>query len=94
MIACYILPSPDLDKFYIGITQDSVENRILKHNNASYGKHFTSEVNDWEIFLTGKIFVPDAPKHGMGCSISFDKVHGEPYYNYFPVLKTNWIYRK
>ena len=51
MISCYILHSFCLDKFYVGITHESVENRLLMHNNATYGNHFTSRVNDWEIFL-------------------------------------------
>jgi putative endonuclease len=51
MIACYILYSPSLDKFYTGITQESVESRLEKHNNSTYGNHFTSQAKDWIIFL-------------------------------------------
>jgi putative endonuclease len=51
MIASYILYSGQLDKFYVGITQDSIENRLLKHNTGSYGNHFTSQANDWTIYL-------------------------------------------
>jgi len=51
MIACYILHSFLLDKFYVGITHESVETRLLMHNSASYGNHFTSQANDWEIRL-------------------------------------------
>lgn len=51
MIACYILYSPSLDKFYTGITQESVESRLEKHINSSYGSHYTSQAKDWTIFL-------------------------------------------
>jgi len=51
MIACYILYSSSLDKFYTGITQDNVESRLEKHNNSSYGNHYTSQTKDWEIFI-------------------------------------------
>ncbi|MDD3078518.1 MAG: GIY-YIG nuclease family protein [Paludibacter sp.] len=52
MNACYILFSPKLQKFYIGATHDSIENRILKHNQKAYGKHrFTASADDWELFL-------------------------------------------
>jgi putative endonuclease len=51
-ICCYILFSPSLGKFYTGACQDSLVNRIAKHNNHSYGKHrFTSVATDWELFL-------------------------------------------
>ena len=45
-IACYILYSQKLDKFYIGYTQDSTENRLDKHNQSSYGSKYTSITND------------------------------------------------
>jgi len=48
---CYILHSPSLDQFYIGITTQSVQERLLKHNNAYYGYAFTSKTRDWIIFL-------------------------------------------
>ncbi|MCO6496030.1 MAG: GIY-YIG nuclease family protein, partial [Chitinophagaceae bacterium] len=51
MIACYILYSLKLDKFYTGFTQESVEERVIKHNSSSYGVRYTSGTNDWEIFL-------------------------------------------
>ncbi|HEY9343034.1 MAG TPA: GIY-YIG nuclease family protein [Hanamia sp.] len=51
MIACYILYSSSLDKFYTGITQESVKNRLEKHNNSGYGNHYTSHAKDWIIFL-------------------------------------------
>ncbi len=49
---CYILYSESLDKFYIGACQDSLEERIRKHNEHAYGNHrFTAAANDWELFL-------------------------------------------
>ena len=50
--SCYILYSPSLNKFYIGATHDSADNRLLKHNNHTYGKHrYTANADDWELFL-------------------------------------------
>ena len=54
MIACYILYSPLLDKFYTGITQESTESRLVKHNESSYGSKYTSITTDWEIYLSIK----------------------------------------
>ena len=51
MIACYILYSVLLDKFYTGITQQSIESRLEMHNKSGYGIHYTSQCSDWEIFL-------------------------------------------
>jgi len=53
MSLCYILYSPILDRFYIGATNDAIENRISKHNNQYYGTDkFTAQTNDWQEFLT------------------------------------------
>ena len=49
--AFYILYSPSLDKYYSGITTTDPESRLHKHNNSSYGYHYTSQVNDWELRL-------------------------------------------
>ncbi len=52
MCCCYILYSPSSNKFYTGITQESVEKRLVKHNTKAYGNHrFTGKVSDWELFL-------------------------------------------
>ena len=49
---CYVLYSASLDKFYIGACQDSLEERIRKHNEHAYGNHrFTAAAKDWELFL-------------------------------------------
>jgi putative endonuclease len=47
MFFTYILHSETLDKFYIGSTGDTLENRLYKHNVNHKG--FTGKVNDWKI---------------------------------------------
>ena len=47
----YILYSLKKDKFYIGYTSESVDQRLSKHNSGYYGKkHFTASVSDWALF--------------------------------------------
>ena len=49
---CYIIHSEKLNKFYIGATNDSINDRIKKHNDKTYGNHrFTAKANDWKLFL-------------------------------------------
>ena len=49
---CYIVHSEKLNKFYIGATNDNIDDRIKKHNDKTYGNHrFTAKVNDWKLFL-------------------------------------------
>ena len=48
---CYVIFSPSISQYYVGITSELVETRLLKHNEAYYGKSFTSKVNDWLIYL-------------------------------------------
>ena len=50
MPACYIIYSKQIDKFYIGATQEDVYSRLDKHNSNSYGKKFTSQTSDWVLF--------------------------------------------
>jgi putative endonuclease len=53
MVCCYIIFSEKLNRFYIGALQDNLEDRILKHNNHSYGNHrFTAKADDWKIFIS------------------------------------------
>lgn len=41
-----------LNRFYIGVTQDNLQERVRKHNEHSYGENrFTSKADDWEEFL-------------------------------------------
>ncbi|MBN1463204.1 MAG: GIY-YIG nuclease family protein [Paludibacteraceae bacterium] len=46
----YILYSKILDKFYIGFTSTSVEERLNKH--LSNHKGFTNKASDWKIAYT------------------------------------------
>ncbi|MTK53891.1 GIY-YIG nuclease family protein [Paludibacter sp.] len=55
MCGCYVIFSKNLNRFYVGATQDDVSTRIEHHNNAEYGKNkFTATAKDWELFL----FIP------------------------------------
>src|SRR3546814_6411976 len=50
---CYILFSNKLNRFYTGASHNDLNERILKHNDHSYGNHrFTAKANDWELFLS------------------------------------------
>ncbi|MBA3665107.1 MAG: GIY-YIG nuclease family protein, partial [Bacteroidetes bacterium] len=52
MNSCYVIFSKKLDRFYIGACHDSLEERLKKHNNHSYGvQRFTAKANDWVLFL-------------------------------------------
>ena len=52
MICCYIIYSKILNRFYVGATQNGVEQRIFEHNNQTYGKSvYTAKTIDWELFL-------------------------------------------
>jgi putative endonuclease len=52
-ICCYILWSEKLKRFYIGATQDSLENRIQKHLSGFYeGQSFTKKAEDWKLVLS------------------------------------------
>ena len=50
MYFVYILYSKILDKYYIGYTGDTVENRLLKHRYNHSG--FTAKAKDWMIVYT------------------------------------------
>jgi putative endonuclease len=52
MNCCYILHSRKLDRFYIGVCQDDLVKRIIKHNSHEYGLHrYTAKAEDWELIL-------------------------------------------
>lgn len=52
MAGCYILKSEKLGKFYVGVTNDDVQQRLSKHNQGFYGKNkYTSITDDWELVL-------------------------------------------
>ena len=46
----YILHSKKLDRFYIGFTSQTPEERLLKHLSAKKG--FTATAKDWRIVYT------------------------------------------
>ena len=53
MAYCYILYSEKLNRFYVGATQETVAERLLKHNNTGYGSNrYTAKANDWEVYLS------------------------------------------
>ncbi|WP_186754093.1 GIY-YIG nuclease family protein [Echinicola salinicaeni] len=47
MAFVYILFSNSANKFYIGHTESSIEERVKKHNSNHKG--FTGKFNDWKI---------------------------------------------
>lgn len=47
MAHTYILYSPSLDKYYIGHTQDDLEQRIRRHLSNHDG--FTAKAKDWQL---------------------------------------------
>jgi putative endonuclease len=48
MFSTYILYSKTLDKFYVGPSGDSMEERLRKHLSAHKG--YTTKAKDWELF--------------------------------------------
>ncbi|MDI9310413.1 MAG: GIY-YIG nuclease family protein [Limnohabitans sp.] len=51
-IGCYIIYSEKLGKYYIGVSQENLKQRITNHNSSFYGKDkFTSVADDWELKL-------------------------------------------
>ncbi|WP_378179700.1 GIY-YIG nuclease family protein [Aquimarina sp. SS2-1] len=54
-IGCYILYSKKISKYYVGVCQENLSERIEKHNSGFYGKKsYTVITNDWELYL----FIP------------------------------------
>ena len=48
----YILYSKKIDRYYVGSTTKSIEERLQKHNTCGYGsKSYTSHTDDWVVFL-------------------------------------------
>ena len=47
MYLVYILYSETLNRYYVGMTGDSIEERIRRHNSNHKG--FTSKANDWQL---------------------------------------------
>lgn len=43
----------NLIRFYIGATQNGVNNRVQKHNSKFYGNNkYTAKADDWLLFLS------------------------------------------
>src|SRR4051812_960178 len=51
MPCAYILYSKILDTFYTGSTHESFLIRLDKHIQSFYKGSFTSQTNDWELFI-------------------------------------------
>ncbi len=52
MSCCYILRSEKLRRFYIGVTSETVENRLERHLSKAHGTStFTAKADDWVLFL-------------------------------------------
>ena len=43
----YILYSQSANKYYTGISTQPIHIRLQKHNDGTYGHHYTSMSNDW-----------------------------------------------
>ena len=48
----YILYSKGVSKYYVGITTESPECRLIKHKTKYYENQYTSIADDWEIKLS------------------------------------------
>ena len=44
---CYILYSPSKDRYYVGHTCDTLQERLRKHN--SHHKGYTGTASDWKV---------------------------------------------
>ena len=51
MPSVYILFSESIQRFYIGSTEFPVEHRLQQHLLGHFPGAFTSQTNDWQIFL-------------------------------------------
>jgi len=52
MFITYILYSDRIDKYYIGYTGDSLDERVRRHNSNHKG--FTGKTDDWKIVFSEK----------------------------------------
>jgi len=79
MNCTYINYSSVIDKFYIGVTQDSVFDRLQKHNDGMYGsKSFTASAQDWEFAL---IFICHDFKHAINLERKIKSMKSRIYIN-------------
>ena len=52
MVGCYTIFSKKLNRFYVGVIQDDLIQRIIKHNENYYGANrFDAKADEWELFL-------------------------------------------
>jgi putative endonuclease len=52
MPCCYILFSQKLNRYYVGATGESVEQRLEKHLRNIFGsRNYTAKAHDWSIFM-------------------------------------------
>ncbi|MEL1245252.1 GIY-YIG nuclease family protein [Flavobacterium sp. DGU11] len=52
MIACYILYNLFSNKYYVGFTQESMDERLEKHNSGFYDKSYTATIaGKWEVYI-------------------------------------------
>ena len=66
-----------MNRFYTGVTQESLEERIIKHNDHSYGNHrFTAKADDWELFLLLKV---DEYSHAVRIEKKIKKMKSSKY---------------
>jgi predicted GIY-YIG superfamily endonuclease len=64
----YILYSKGVSKYYVGITTESPESRLVKHKTKYYEKQYTSIADDWEIKLSILCLnINEARKNGIKC---------------------------
>jgi len=78
MACCYILFSKKFNRFYIGSTQLSSEQRLQLHLSKSYGNtKFTAKADDWELFM-------EIPCNSISCArkveIHLKKMRNSKYY--------------
>ncbi len=79
MNCTYIIYSSFIDKYYIGATQESVTDRLEKHNKANYGnKSFTALAKDWEFVL---IFICHDFKHAINLERKIKSMKSRVYIN-------------
>ncbi len=51
MASCYILFSPRIQSYYVGLTTEPIETRLSRHNENYYPDKWSSHGIPWEIFL-------------------------------------------
>ncbi|WP_262148635.1 GIY-YIG nuclease family protein [Chryseobacterium foetidum] len=66
MCFCYILYSKILDKYYVGHSCESLQERLRKHLSAHNG--FTSKAKDW-IIVYSQIFENKSSAHNRELEI-------------------------